>query len=363
VSTPFPPTPAGGSTGDVAADVALADQEQLDAENAAAAGAAPSALNSTDQATLNDDWAKVAAWDVTDAAGRPVNTLDGLADVLGTDRTTAAGMLLSSPMASAAPPRLTAEANAEVNPAAGTASLLSEFEDEIDTAPADPDGDELAGPDGTDLPEDDGDDEEGDDLGEQDPDGDVVTGDDEDQDEDEDDEDDDAPAFLKGKKKKSLAAGEFVTLPDGRRGRVELVVSNGGTVPGVDAALVGTKSDPAARVRVYRQAGGRLLPTGLRTAVKSAQLQRKATPRPAPAGDVSARLVLKVAQHAGPAGSGKPTADAIRTVYARGRGAWPGEAKTLLSADEWALGRVDAFLQKAAGHDIEHYVGDDDLLP
>lgn len=336
---PFTPTPpAAGGT----ADAELAGQEQLDAENAAVAGGAPSTLTATDQATLNDDWPKVAAWDVTDAAGRPVNTLDGLADVLGTDRTTAAGMLLSSPMAAAAPPGLTAEANAEVNPAAGQASLVGEFEDEVDTAPADdPDGDELAGDDELDDPE----------------------ADDEDPDEDEDDEDGDGPAFLKGKEKKGLTAGAFVTLDDGRRGRVELVVSNGGTVPGAEEPLVGTKSDPAARVRVYRQVGTRMLPTGIRVAVKSAQLQHQQPPRPVTTGDVAAQLVLKAAQNPRiDVREGLTPGKALQEVFRRGQESWPGAQMTELDAKSWALGRVDAFVQKASGHDVPHYVGDDDLL-
>lgn len=359
MSSPFPPkkpTPPAGppsDSGDPQVDAATDDQAQLDADNAAAGNPTPgspqASLTATDQATLNDDWTKVAAWDVTDASGQQVTTLDGLAAVLGTDRTTAATMLLSSPMAASAPPELTAEANEEVSPTGG--SLYGEFSDEIptDTGPAtdpDADGDTEGGPDDLDA-------ENDEEIGG--PDGDQTV---------DDEEDDDTPAFLKGKKGKALTAGTFVQLADGRAGRVELIASNGGRIPGVTGDVVGTQAAPAARVRLYAATAGKMLPTGQRIAVKTSQLRAQDAPRAVPAGDSSARLVLKVATHAGPAGSGKPTADAIREVYVRGKSSWPGETKTLLSADEWAMGRVDAFVQKAEGYSVhDAYVGDDDLLP
>ena len=351
MTRPLPQRPSQiPATGDVAADAALADQEMLDEANTVAGGGAPSRLTPAQQATANDDWAKVASWDVTGADGKPVTTLDQLAEVLGTDRTTAAGALLNSPMGAAAPAELTAEATEEVNPSG--ASLYGEFDDVLPDQAA-------AGFDETD-------DEEP--AHEEDT-GPVDEEDNPDEAEPDDDEDDDQPAFLKGKGGKALPrAGSLVSWGGGRlRGRVEIVVTNGGTVPGVTGGIVGTKELPVARVRLYESPNGTSWsPTDRKVAVDARQLTgltRSQFLTAPPARDVSARLVLKVAQHAGPAGSGKPTAEAIREVYRRGRASWPGEAKTLLTADEWALGRVDAFVEKAEGYDIEHYVGDDDLLP
>jgi hypothetical protein len=353
VTRPLPKRPSQTpATGDVAVDAALADQEMLDDANTVSQGGAPSTLTPTQQATANDDWAKVAAWDVTDAAGKPVTTLDQLAEVLGTDRTTAAGALLNSPMGAAAPQELTAEATEEVNPSG--ASLYGEFDDVLpDQAAAGFDEEVEEGEEEPVHEEDEGDVEDEVDPAE------------------EEDEDDDTPAFIKGKKgEKSMPrAGTLVTWAKGlMRGRVELMVTNGGTVPGVTDGLVGTKDLPVARVRLYEKDAGCWVPTDRRTAVDARVLSVVGGRGPEaviPLGqrDISARLVLKVAQHAGPAGSGKPTAEAIREVYRRGMESWPGEAKTLLSAQEWALGRVEAFVEKAEGYDVEHYVGDDDLLP
>lgn len=360
MTRPLPTRPSQTpAVGDAPADPALADQELLDDANTVAQGGAPSTLTPGQQAAGNDDWAKVAAWDVTDAAGKPVTTLDQLAEVLGTDRTTAASALLKSPMGAAAPPELTAEANEEVAPSG--ASLYGEFDDVLPDAAA-------TGFDVEDDPEADDPEDEEDEVdaaaaeAEEDP----VDEDDDDRD---DEDEDDVPAFLKGKGKKSLpGAGALVSWAGGTlRGRVELMVTNGGTVPGVTDGIVGTKSAPVARVRLYENTTGTSWsPTDRKVAVDARQLtglSRKQFLVAAPTRDISAHLVLKVAQHAGPPDSGKPTADAIREVYRRGRASWPGEAKTLLSADEWALGRVDAFIEKAEGYDVEHYVGDDDLLP
>lgn len=342
-------TPA---VGDVTEDPVMPDQELLDDANTVAGGGAPSRLTPTQQATGNDDWAKVADWDVTDAAGKPVTTLDALAEVLAVDRATAAAALLDSPLGAAAPPELRNEANEEVNPSG--ASLYGEFDDVVpqaQTSGFDEDQDEDDEEDGPVHEE-----EEEDDLD------DPIPG----EDEDDGDEDGDKPAFLKGKG--LPRPGTLVSWGGGQlRGRVELVVTNGGTVPGVTDGLVGTKSQPVARVRLYESPNGSSWsPTDRKVAVDARQLTgltRSQFLTAPPARDISARLVLKVAQHAGTAGSGKPTADAIREVYRRGRASWPGEAKTLLTAEEWALGRVDAFVEKAEGYDVDHYIGDDDLLP
>ena len=308
--------------------------------NAAAQPAGPPAaapqLSDADQSQMNDDWTKVTTWDVTDASGAPVTTLDALADVLDTDRTSAASMLLASPMAASAPPELLAEADAEVNPD-GSQGLAGEFSDVSDTDTSadtsagdgsDPNADPAAAEDAADGGADD-------DL--EDENGNPIAG-------------------------KNIRAGTMVTWHGGM-GRVELVATNGGTLPGVAEKVIGTKSDPACRVRVYEQAGGQWKPSAQRIAVKAAHLSAAPAPRRVQTKDATAQLVLLTAQHAGPAGSGKPTAEAIKTVFDRGRQSWPGETKTLLSAQDWALGRVRAFVAKAEGGDVEHYVGDDDLLP
>lgn len=307
--------------------------------NAATPAGPPTAgpqLSEGDQSTMNDDWTKVTTWDVTDASGAPVSTLDALADVLDTDRTSAASMLLASPMAASAPPELLAEADAEVNPD-GSGGLAGEFSDVSDTdTSADTGGDgsdPTAGP--AAAAEDAADGGADDDV--EDPQGNPIAG-------------------------KSIRAGAMVSWHGGM-GRVELVASNGGTIPGVPGQVVGTKNDPACRVRVYEQAGGQWKPSGQRIAVKAAHLSPAPATRRVQTKDATAQLVLLTAQHAGPVGSGKPTAEAIKAVFDRGRQSWPGEVKTLLSAQDWALGRVRAFVAKAEGGDVEHYVGDDDLLP
>jgi hypothetical protein len=50
-------------------------------------------------------------------------------------------------------------------------------------------------------------------------------------------------------------------------------------------------------------------------------------------------------------------------VFDRGVQSWPGEAKTLLTRDEWAMSRVEAFLSTVIGERPAGYRGDDDLLP
>jgi hypothetical protein len=70
-------------------------------------------MDATQAASLNEDWIRVARWNVTDAKGDPVVDLDTLAKVLDTDRAGAAQELLASPSSAAAPPELIAEAQAE----------------------------------------------------------------------------------------------------------------------------------------------------------------------------------------------------------------------------------------------------------
>lgn len=288
-------------------------------------------MDATQAATQNEDWPKVAAWDVTDDAGNPITDLDGLAALLGMDRTAAANELLGSPVATVAPPALVAEAHAELTPDPDQASLFDQAFGDDDSAG--PDAEDTSGG-GSDDPADDG-------LG-----GDL----------------EDGKAFpwqKDGDKKGSgLKAGSWVSGNFGT-GKIDLVVSNG-KVPGVDSDVEGTKDKPAARVRVYENGKA----TDKRVAALLSGLKSTFPQKPkSEKKDGSAGLVLLVTEADDLPDDQRPTADAIRTVYERGIRSWPGESKTALTPDAWGLGRARAFLEKAQGIGMEGYVGDDDLLP
>jgi hypothetical protein len=164
-----------------------------------------------------------------------------------------------------------------------------------------------------------------------------------------------------------LAAGSFVTWKGGA-GRIDVIVTTG-TVPGVDGDVTGDVATPAARVTVWKKndAGG-WASTGKKVGLMVSALTRSAPLRGESKG--AAALVGVLAAHeervagAGLPGYADPGARAVLTVYDRGGQAWPGETKTLLGRDGWALARVDAFLDLAAGDDsLPGYVGDLDLLP
>lgn len=317
-------------------------------------------MNASDLDILNEDWLRVSSWDVTDATGQPVTTLDALAKVLDTDRVGAARELMDSPASAAAPEELRAEAEEEIKPSAGQRSLLDEWADADGNLPsAAAGGDNVSG-------EAESEDEEPD---EEDPPADG-----------EDDEDKGKPAFLKGKdegkgfvpfksgegtdtgdstRKATIAAGAFVSGNFGK-GKVEVVVTSG-KVPGVDTDVEGTKATPACRVRVYEESDGDWKATDKRVAVKVSSLKTIPPLGKAKFGkkDASAGLVLLVAEL-------DPAADvdaaAVRTAYERGKSAWPGETKTILTREDWALGRAQAFVRFSRGEDIPGYVGDGDLL-
>lgn len=61
-----------------------------------------------------EDWLRGATWDVTAADGSPVTDLAGLAEVLRTDRETAAGRVLAERFGVPAPSGLLQEARAAV---------------------------------------------------------------------------------------------------------------------------------------------------------------------------------------------------------------------------------------------------------
>lgn len=368
MTRPTPPAPP--ATGDAQVDAVMADQQQLEADNAAAGNPtpgsdagpaaagepAPPALNATQAAMLNEDWLKLPAWDVTHPDGTPVTTLDALVEVLGAeDRHAAALELLATPAAAAAPAELLAEAKAEVNPDPNQQSLFDEIPaGEDPPAAEDPPADVAADPE---------------------------TQDEADQATDAED-DDDKPAFLKkganpfakgpgGKgpdtgsstRKETIAAGAFVSGPFGK-GKVEVVVTSG-KVPGIDTDVEGTKSAPAVRIRVYEETDGEWKASDKKVGAKVSALKTIPPLGAAKFGKKSgaAGLVLLTANAAHLPEGERPTAEAIRSAYTRGLNAWPGEAKTLLPAAEWALGRAEAFVQKCQGIDTPGYVGDDDLLP
>lgn len=160
--------------------------------------------------------------------------------------------------------------------------------------------------------------------------------------------------------------GEFVAVDAPElRGRVDLVVT-AGTVPGaLDWAgepVAGTKDHPAARVVLYAPTGrGTWTPTGDKLAVPAAALPRVAPLRTREVKSLDEALAMTLAEHDDPPVDGA----ALRDVYQRGLDSWPGEQVTTLTAEQWALGRVDAFTATAADPALRPagYVGDDDLLP
>ena len=283
-------------------------------------------MDATQTAMLNEDWLRTVRWDVRDASGQVVTTLDALAKVLGTERAEAAQQLSELPAASAAPQELVDEAQAELAaPADGQESLL-----DWDVDDGEPEVPEIAA---------------------------EVKA---------------VPAFLKGKKeegadtgsstrKATIAAGAFVSGNFGK-GKVEVVVTSG-KVPGVDTDVTGSKDTPACRVRVYEESNGKWSATDKRVAVKTSGLKTIPPLGAAKFGkkDATAGLVLLVAG-LDPA-QDVIAADEVRTVFERGSRSWPGEAKTALTREQWALGRAQAFVRKSRGAEIDGYVGDDDLLP
>jgi hypothetical protein len=151
-------------------------------------------------------------------------------------------------------------------------------------------------------------------------------------------------------------------------GRVELVVDSG-ELPGVDGA--GTKEAPVARVAVWRpDGGGGWSPAGLKAAVPVSELEVLPPIPSAPATSGMAALVgLLTAHEAAAEAKGLPrdavpSGRAVKAVYERGIGSWPGEQVTSVGAEDWALGRVKAFLEVAGGGPgPDGYTADRDLLP
>jgi hypothetical protein len=166
-----------------------------------------------------------------------------------------------------------------------------------------------------------------------------------------------------------ISRGSYVKVGS-QQGRVDLVVTTG-KVPGVDSDVEGSASNPALRVVVYTESGGKWKATGKRIATRANSATRIAPlmNRPAKKDAGEAALVGLQADHESKADAegwpphARPDGDAIKSVYERGLAAWPGEQATTATAEDWALGRVKAFFATAAGARPDGYHRDDDLLP
>lgn len=173
-----------------------------------------------------------------------------------------------------------------------------------------------------------------------------------------------------------ISNGSFVSWKGGK-GRVDLLVSRG-KVPGVEGDVEGTADSPAARVVVWKNGK----PTREKIGVSTHVLKRIA-PLDKPEGekksDPAAALVAALSAHESLCSSlslpdhARVTGAAISEVYGRGVKSYP-EGRTTLSAQEWAMGRVQHFVKvaggqvatvDAAGHDRdllheEHPLADND---
>lgn len=163
-----------------------------------------------------------------------------------------------------------------------------------------------------------------------------------------------------------MATGAFVSL-GGKKGRVDMVVSSG-TVPGAKSPkgepVEGDKDSPAARVVLYEASGaGTWKATGKKVAAKVGTLKRIPPLRTREGKSLAESIAGMIVDFTEDVETAPPSADVLRTVYERGAQSWPGETKTLLSREQWGLGRAEAFLATVAGDRPTGYVGDDDLLP
>jgi 2'-5' RNA ligase len=163
-----------------------------------------------------------------------------------------------------------------------------------------------------------------------------------------------------------MATGAFVALGN-RKGRVDMIVSSG-TVPGAKhpssgEPVEGSKDSPAARVVIYEAAGnGTWKSTGKKFASSVAKLRRIPPLRTRGSKSLDEALAATL-HHYDHVQIAFPGVGVLREVYARGVKSWPGIERTALTAEQWALGRVDAFAATCNGIRPEDYRGDDDLLP
>jgi hypothetical protein len=299
----------------------------------------PTAPSAAQRATENEDWTKVASWDVRHPDGRPVETLDGLAEVLGVSPDEAAQQLVTLPFGQAAPDALYQEAVDRLalwglDPAESTA----------ETEPEEP----------TTEPEAEPEDEEPAQQRREDREPKPLSND---------------PAYdvrpreeVKAKAGgPPLSTGAYV-VAGSVRGRIDLVVRSG-KVPGVEDDVTGSDDSPAARIVVYQQDGNSWKATGRKIAAKLSTLKRSFPLTKSGAKSVDATLVAVLAAHEATATQPVPTGYAVKSVFDRGVAAWPGTKVTPLSREQWALARVGAFLDAAEGNIAFGYVRDLDLLP
>uniref|UniRef100_UPI003F495053 hypothetical protein n=1 Tax=Nonomuraea sp. CA-251285 TaxID=3240002 RepID=UPI003F495053 len=162
--------------------------------------------------------------------------------------------------------------------------------------------------------------------------------------------------------------GSYVAWNDGS-GLVELVVARG-TVPGVPGTATAAEG-PLARVQVWQRTDSGWRPTEERKALAVGDLvevPHLAAPEQR-AQDASTKLVALVTAHQQLADHlnlppwSRPDGMAVKTVFERGRASWPGHDVTDLTAEEWALGRVEAFYAVASGATVNGYRRDLDQLP
>lgn len=176
-----------------------------------------------------------------------------------------------------------------------------------------------------------------------------------------------------GDKPPPIASGSYVSWSGGK-GRVDLVVTNG-KVPGVDGDVEGSAKTPAARVVVWENDK----PTRKKIAKSTHTLKRIP-----PIGGFAKKSLdpaegligvwADYAEHCEAVGlpaHARVTGRAVKAVYDRGVRGWPGAAVTALSAEEWALGRVEHFIKAASGelesksvcHDVDLLAADHPLRP
>lgn len=165
-----------------------------------------------------------------------------------------------------------------------------------------------------------------------------------------------------------ISTGTFVSW-NGGRGRVDLTVTNG-KVPGIDDEVEGSKDAPACRVVVWEKDGDGYKATRKKIGAKAKTLKR--IPPLRSGGKKSANsataLVEMLAGHEqriedeGLGETAHVTGLALKSVYDRGLTSWPGVVHTGLTREQWAQGRVKAFLDTAAGEPLENYVHDLGLL-
>lgn len=160
-----------------------------------------------------------------------------------------------------------------------------------------------------------------------------------------------------------ISNGNFVSWSNGR-GKVDLLVTRG-SVPGVEGDVEGTSKSPAARVVVW--ADGK--PTKKKIGMSTHKLRRIAPldgsgKKVTPAQELVAMVTYHSAEHdaLGLPEHTRLTAEAFKTAFDRGVDSWPGEGKTLLNREEWAIGRVKHLVKvatgevtevKDAGHDLD----------